>query len=667
MSRAERMRSGLFARKTRAPAAPPPLPASLWLLATAAVTLGPHAATHLPAWLSAACVLALLWRAWALHSGVQRSHAALVMLLACVAALAIRLHYGHFFGKDPGVALLALLLCLKQHEIGSARDIRAAVLLAFFLQLGLFFYDQSLPVAALALTGTLFATVSLLSLHADRFQPAASLRLGGLMLVQAIPFLLVLFVLFPRIPGPLWGLPADAHSGMTGLSDDMSPGSISQLGLSEAIAFRAEFAGEPPPPAQRYWRGPVLTDFDGRTWRAAIAGNEDRPTVVARGPAYDYRLTIEPHNQRWLLALEHPVAADTQVRFARDQQLLAATPLRSRTRLQIVSHPEAVSGLSESPAVLERALRLPSGSNPRAVATGTEIGRSSATPEAALQAVLGHIADLDLTYTLRPPLLGTHTVDEFLYSTQLGFCEHFASAFTVLARAAGLPTRVVTGYQGGEINPIDQAMVVRQSDAHAWAEVWLAGRGWQRVDPTALAAPSRIESGLAGSLPIGDPLPLFARPAMNWLREARHRWEALSNAWNQTVIGFGAGDQRRLLERLGFADPDWKAMASLLGTLSVALLLGLFAWAMHQRARRDPLDLAWQAFCDKFARKGCQRLPWEGPIDYAGRLASLYPKQGKVLMAIARTYARLRYGPGSSRHESDVRDLRTRVRQLRID
>lgn len=661
------MKLGLPARNPKPTPPPPPLSASLWLLATAAVTLGPHAVTHLPAWLSAACVLALIWRAWALRTGAPRSHALLVMLLACVAALAIRLHYGHFFGKDPGVALLALLLCLKQHEIASSRDIRAAVLLAFFLQLGLFFYDQSLPVAALALTGTLLATVSLLALQTDRFRPTASLRLGGLMLVQAIPFLLVLFVLFPRIPGPLWGLPADAHSGMTGLSDNMSPGSISQLGLSEAIAFRAEFSGTPPSPPQRYWRGPVLTDFDGRTWRAATVGSDAQPSVVVAGPAHSYRLTIEPHNQRWLLALEHPVSTDATVRFARDQQLLATTPLRSRTRIEIVSHPEAVAGLNESRAVLERALRLPSGSNPRAVATGAEIGRNSATPAATLQAVLDHIASLGLTYTLRPPLLGENTVDEFLYTTQLGFCEHFASSFTVLARAAGLPARVVTGYQGGEINPVDGVMVVRQSDAHAWAEVWLPERGWQRVDPTALAAPSRIESGLAASLPSGDPLPLFSRPAMSWLRDMRHRWEALSNAWNQTVIGFSAGDQRRLLERLGFAEPDWKALTGLLGSLSVALMLGLFAWAMRQRARRDPLDGAWQAFCNKFARKGCPRLPWEGPMDYAERLAEHYPRQAPMLRAIARTYARLRYGRASSRHDAEIRELRTRVRQLRID
>ncbi len=660
------MKLSLPARKPKPAPPPPPLSASFWLLAAAAITLGPHALTHLPAWLSVACVLVLVWRAWALRTGAQRSHALLVMLLASAAALAIRLHYGHFFGKDPGVALLALLLCLKQHEIASSRDIRAAVLLAFFLQLGLFFYDQSLPVAALALTGTLLATVTLLCLHTDVVRPSASLRMGGVMLVQAIPFLLVLFVLFPRIPGPLWGLPADAHSGMSGLSDSMSPGSISQLGLSDAIAFRAEFA-DTPPPSQRYWRGPVLTDFDGRTWRAAIVGSDAGPNVVATGPGYTYRMTLEPHNQRWLLALEHPVSAGTQVRFAHDQQLLAGAPLRSRTRIEIVSHPDASAGLNENPAVLDRALRLPAGSNPRAVATGVEIGRSSDAPEAALQAVLTHIAGLGLTYTLRPPLLGTHTVDEFLYSTQLGFCEHFASAFTVLARAAGLPARVVTGYQGGEINPVDGVMVVRQSDAHAWAEVWLPGQGWQRVDPTALAAPSRIESGLAASLPSGDPLPLFARPAMIWLRDARHRWEALSNAWNQTVIGFGASDQRRLLERLGFSTPDWKTLTTLLGTLSIALMFGLFAWAMRQRARRDPLDQTWQAFCDKFARKGCERLPWEGPIDYAERLAGRYPTQASMLRAIGRTYARLRYGSASSRHEAEVRELHSRVRQLRID
>ena len=646
---------------------PPPLGTALWLLATSALTLAPHAATHLPPWLSAACVLALAWRGWLLRSGTIRTNMWLVMLLACAAALAIRLHYGHFFGKDPGVALLALLLCLKQHETTRVRDVYAAVLLAFFLQLGLFFYDQSLPVAALALCGTLVATVTLLSLHTAPLRPQASLKLGALLLVQAIPFLLVLFVLFPRIPGPLWGLPADAYSAMTGLSDTMSPGSISQLGLSEAIAFRAEFADDPPPPALRYWRGPVLTDFDGRTWHPAPFTVSPQPALIPDGRRFEYQLTLEPHNQRWLLALEHPQSADLEVRFASDQQLLATAPVRSRTRIAVVSYPGAIFGATESPQVLERALRLPPGANPRTVATGQAIARQHPEPEGVLQAILEHMAGLELTYTLRPPLLGTHTADEFLYVSQRGFCEHFASAFTVLARAAGLPARVVTGYQGGEINPVDGTLVVRQSEAHAWSEVWLAERGWQRIDPTALAAPSRIDYGLSASLPQGDPLPLLARPALSWLREVRHRWEALSNAWNQTVIGFGANDQRRLLERLGFSQPDWRALAGLLGVFSLTLMTALLVWALRQRIRRDPLERIWLRFCAKIARKGCERLPWEGPMDYARRAAERHPEHASTLLTIARHYAGLRYGQPRADQAAQVRELYTAVRQLKID
>ena len=641
-----------------------PAAAALWLLACVTVTLAPHA-LHLPGWVGAMCALLLVWRAWLQWQPGAPPHRLVIVLVALAAGIGVKYHFGHFFGKDPGVALLAVLLCLKLLEVRHARDIRAAVLLGLFLHLGVFFDDQGLPVAAAALTGTLLAVGTLLALEDPRAAAREQLRLGALLLAQGLPFMLALFVLFPRVHGPLWGLPADAWSGLSGLSDSMAPGSISALSLSEAIAFRALFDGPPPAPAQRYWRGPVLTDFDGRTWRAQPSPLATEPAYVPGGRRYDYQLTLEAHNRNWLLALDFPAGALPGARYASDFRLLAEQPLRARGRFALHAYPDAPVGIGEDADVLAAALRFPPRFNPRTQALARQLSTGAPPPETVLTRALAHLRASALTYTLRPPPLGTHSVDEFLFDTGRGFCEHFASAFVFLMRAAGVPARVVTGYQGGEINPVDASLVVRQSDAHAWAEVWFAGRGWVRVDPTALAAPQRIEAGLAAALPRDEPLPFMMRPALGWLRELRHQWEAATNVWNQWVLGYNPERQRELLARLGMPQPDWKLLGLVLGGTLGALMLVLLGWAMHQRRRADPLDRAWDAFCRKLARRGSVRAPWEGPADYAQRLAAAHPRHAAELRDIAMTYARLRYGPPDTR--AAVHLLAQRIRRLKLE
>lgn len=643
---------------------PPPPPLSLaWLLATAIATVAPHT-PHLPVWLSGLCAGVLGIRAWLVWQHASAPRQWLVVLVAIATGIGVRVEFGHFFGKDPGIALLAALLCFKLLEARTRRDLAVAVLLGFFLQLGLFLYSQTPATAALALTGTLLATTTLISLHDGNAPPASQLRTGATLLAQGVPFMLVLFVLFPRIPGPLWGLPTDAYSGMTGLSGTMSPGSISELGLSDAIAFRASFRDRPPPPAQRYWRGPVLTHFDGRTWRPGQSTATSQPGYAPTGPAYDYRLTLEPHNQSWLPALDFPAGSAAQVRYASDYRLLSNTPVRSRAQFELRAYPEAPVGTGEDPAVLADALRLPANLNPRSRALARELAAGGAAPENILARTVDRLKRSGLTYTLTPPLLARHTIDEFLFDTRLGFCEHFASTFVFLMRAAGIPARVVTGYQGGEINPYDRNLIVRQSDAHAWTEVWLAGRGWIRVDPTALSAPNRIESGLAAALSDWDALPLMMRPGLRWLRDVRYRWEALSHGWNRWIPGYNPDRQRELLEHLGFSQPDWRTLGLLSGVGGGLLMLLLVAWSLRGLRRSDPLDRAWAAFSRKLARHGGARHAWEGPADYGKRLATTFPRHASVLRDITDRYARLRYGPHA--HESEVRELAQRIRRLNL-
>ena len=635
----------------------------LWLTAAAALTVAPHA-SWLPAWVTALCATLLAWRGLLLWQGSRPPPRLILLLLTVAAAAGVRAEFGHFFGKDPGVALLAVLLGLKLLEVKAARDIRATVMLCFFLQLAIFFEDQSVPIAVLALCATLLALVALVALADPRGHDRERLRVAATLLAQGLPFMLVLFVLFPRIEGPLWGLPADAFSARTGLSDTMSPGSISQLSESGAIAFRARFADEPPPRPQRYWRGPVLTRFDGRNWRAGAVTEAATPFYTPVGPRIDYTLTLEPHNQRWLLALDFPGATGEALRHTDDYQLLDRRPVLTRVRHELSAYPDTPVGREERKPVLAAARQLPAGFNPRTLALATELASGAKSAAQILQRAIDHLRGADLLYTLNPPLLGSHSVDEFLFDTRRGFCEHFASAFTVLMRAAGVPARVVTGYQGGEINPVDDHLVVRQLDAHAWSEVWLAGRGWVRVDPTYLSAPRRIDDGLAAALPNGESLPFTLRADNNWARSLRLRMEALSNAWNQRVLGYNPDRQRELLSRFGFdRDSAW-ALAGALAACGSIFFAALFIWVSRKQTAADPLDRAWQGLSDKLAARGLARQPWEGPHDYMQRVSLALPQFAAVMRALGDDYARLRYGPHSN--TAQVGALSRKIKALRL-
>ncbi|WP_374484151.1 DUF3488 and DUF4129 domain-containing transglutaminase family protein [Zoogloea sp.] len=613
-----------------------------WLIACSAISLTPHG-QHLPPAITAVCILLLLWRtAISLGKGHLPHRLLLVGLSATVVGLVL-LEYHQFFGKDPGIAVLAGLLSLKLLETDSRRDGRAVLLLCLFMQTGQFLYQQSMQIAALALLGATVAIGSLLALQGQPAALKARLTSAARLVLQGVPLMLVLFVLFPRVQGPLWGLPADAYNRVSGLSDSMTPGDMARLSESSEIAFRAAFSGELPPPAERYWRGPVLSRFDGRSWRAARSSTAPRPAYAPQGVAYPYTLTLEPHNQRWLLALDFPAEAPG-LRYGSDFQLMSSDPVRSRLRLSLRSYPHTPVGVDASPLELREALALPSGSNPRTQALGARIQQEARDADDALQRVIADFRRRGLSYTLDPQPLGREDADSFLFDTKQGFCEHFSSAFVIAMRAAGVPARVVTGYQGGEFNPVDGTLVIRQSDAHAWAEVWLAGRGWKRVDPTAASAPRRIDGGLAAALPDSDRLPLLSRSSLAWLRELRNQLDALDNRWNQWVLGYNPARQKALLADFGVKDADWQTITALMGGACTLVMAALTAWVLRRRLSADALDRSWSLFCRRLASAGLPRAAWEGPQDYAERVASQRPDLADTVKHIATDYARLRYG-----------------------
>jgi transglutaminase-like putative cysteine protease len=615
-----------------------------WLLAVALATAGPHAG-HLPLWLSLLVGGALLWRAWLWFQGGQLPPRWSLALLVIGAVAGIGWQFHSLLGKDAGVAMLVVFMALKPLEMRSQRDALVIIMLGYFLLLTHYFYSQSIPTGLWLLTAMALLTATLIRLHGGAQPLAAIARYAGLLLLQALPFMLILYLLFPRVAGPLWGLPQDAYAGLSGLSNQMSPGSISNLIQSGAIAFRSQFVGELPEKSELYWRGPVFDAYDGLTWTARPRNAPlPAPVIEAIGSSHAYSSILEAHNQRWLLALDVPTRLPPDSSLAPTLEVLAREPLRVRSRFSFTSTLDYRANRSETSEALQQALTLPPKLNPRTRALADEW--KSRPPEKIAEAALAMFRNQQFHYTLRPPLLGPDAMDEFLFVARRGFCEHYASAFVFLMRAAGVPARVVAGYQGGEVNPVDGYLTVRQSDAHAWAEIWLAGKGWVRVDPTAAVAPSRIEQGIVAALPAGEPLPTFVRLDAQWMRQLRNRWEAANNTWNQWVLGYNPQRQREVLARLGLTDPDWRSMSAWLAMLCGVLLLAVMVWTLPKRRPADPVLRAWKAYCMQLDRRGVRRAEWEGPIAFAQRVADARPDLAALTHEAAGCYAELRYGRG---------------------
>jgi transglutaminase-like putative cysteine protease len=656
----------------------------LLLLAVLAAAL-PHLA-RLPALALAAFTLALLWRTGAWWRGwplPARDRPRLLLLKFALAA-ALFIHVvltSGGLGREAGVALLVALAGLKLLEFSTRADTHRVFLLLLFLLVTGFFHSQT-PLAALHTLGVLMLALFALSAAEDPervLDLGARTRLVLVLLAQALPVLLVAWLLFPRLSGPLWGLPQDAFAGRAGLSDRMTPGSISELTLSDEVVFRAAFTGEPPPPSARYFRGPVLWRTDGRSWQGDPRLETEAPPRLepAAAERIEYALTLEPHHQRWALLLDWPVGLPQGMHMARDLTVRWPRPLHRRTQYRAVAATAVRTG---EPSALERqlGLELPEGAFAgaralaqgwRAALTDTDPGEGAATPatgappgneapgevasgevapavaEALVQAALAHFRREDFHYTLRPPLPEGDPVDDFLFVSRRGFCEHYAAAFVVLLRAAGVPARVVTGYQGGEWNATGAYLLMRQRDAHAWAEVWLAARGgWVRVDPTAAVAPERIERGVTEALP-ALARGLIDAPALRgvWLHI-----DAFQNVWNQWVLGFDQGRQRRLLENLGLPEPTIPRLSLWLAfTLPGCLLLiALAGWLAAHRGRHRPRDAAQRALAAlerHYARRGLGRPAHEAPLAWLARLARMDALPGAALQAFARLYERARY------------------------
>jgi protein-glutamine gamma-glutamyltransferase len=600
-------------------------------------------------------------------------------LFAVATGLAIRQSFGVFLGRDPCVAFLFVLAGIKYLEARTARDGTLLVCLGCFEIVTPFFYSQSLLAAlaalpALAVLGIVLQVLAQPSLSDLRLAAwRAPFIRSARLFAQGIPLALVLFVFFPRLAGPLWGLPADAGA-RSGLSDRMAPGTISELSLDDAVAFRVEFDGAMPPARQRYWRGPVLTYFDGREWSALDRRTQRIPRPTGR--TVSYWVTLEPHWKPWLLALEVPAglpladadpgapgAAPTVGVVTDDQRIFTSSMITQTIRYRMTS--TASDAYSAGPGLeAQRAdnLQLPArDSNPRTLELARALRADHADDMDFVLAVLRYFRTEPFHYTLAPPLLvGPDPVDAFLFDSRRGFCEHYASSFVVLARAAGIPARVVTGYQGGELNPTGGYLIVRQSDAHAWAEVLVRGQ-WRRVDPTGAVAPTRIERGLGAALPSSEFVPLFARFDRSLIKDLQLAWDAFNYDWRRHVIGFSYTKQRSLWRDWNLDRLPGGVMAALVAALVGVwglITLGILAW--WRRRSDDRARVLWDALCRRLAHAGLPRQPSEGPLAYGARASARWPEFAVAFQVVADSYAQLRYGPAPATPGAD----RTRTAAL---
>ncbi len=622
------------------------LPSLPWTLASLALALLPHV-LFLPLWITLAFLGCAIWR-----YSIERRRAALPStwfraFLALVGFLGVLAVYDTISGVGPGSALLAIMASLKLLETRKRRDQFVLLFIAIFLVMSALLREQylwSLPYLVVAMA---FIMTAWLRMSANPGEPIRrSFATGGRLMLYAAPLAIAMWVFFPRISTPFWAIPVDTSSGISGLSDTMSPGDISSLSMSDAVAFRVRFDSTVPEPRERYWRGLVLHRFNGRTWSGSepSIGRRASQQVEVRGEPIKYQVTMEPTRQQWVFALDIPYRWTLDRTFmGRQQELARMFPIDQRVAYEVESYIDHRTEAQINNFTRDWYLTLPDRSNPRTIELAKKMRSEAGSDGDYINALLARFHDDEFYYTLEPPPLGNNPVDRFLFDTQRGFCEHYASAFSVMMRAAGIPSRIVLGYQGGELNPIGNYMIVRQSDAHAWVEVWFDGRGWVRVDPTAAVAPERIELGVAESLFDGVGLEWGLSAPSMLLHRIQLSWDALNARWNDLVLGYGPDKQNDFMRMLGMDDPSWRKMMLTLVTIVIALIL-LVSGILALRYRPPPRDRAAILYQRFIAKSGHQLDIGESPAAFAGRVSANSRLSADTIHDITSSYQEARYG-----------------------
>jgi transglutaminase-like putative cysteine protease len=621
----------------------------IFLLTSIGLIAFPHG-KNIPIPLFAFFYLLLSWR----FIGIWKQNwlpnkLTIFVLTVCGLVLIYSQHHG-FLGRDAGTRLFVTALGLKLLEIKSERELYLITYLAFIVAASQFLYEQSLLMAAYILFVCCVLLATLVCINSSKPQPFAALKTAGIILLQAIPMAVVLFILFPRIDPPKWMFFNEQHQAKAGLSDSMEPGSISDLGMSDELVFRVKFTTALPPPSQRYWRGPVLSYTDGKKW-TQIKDLRFKPFLdkpVFTGSPYQYTLLMEPQNKNWVFALEMPADYALPLSQNANYQLLTSESPDKRTEYKITSYLNYNTGFITRTEYKDTT-QLPSPPSAKIKQLVKQLHGFDSTPDDFIKQLLTHFRQEDFHYTLTPPLMEENPIETFLFETRYGFCSHYAAAFVYLMRVANIPARVVTGYQGGEWNKVGNFLEIRQADAHAWAEVWLENKGWVRFDPTAAIAPERIERNInidqlmPGGIISFAPTGAAAQTAFNWLKQTRQLWSNIDYNWQRWVINYDNKNQSSFLSSLGIT--DIKAMMYwMIG--SIGLLTTLLSWLLlyQKQPAIDPVLRIYNRFCKKLAKRGLTKGQAEGAKDFAERIKITLPEQAASIDQVTHLFIKLRYG-----------------------
>ena len=629
----------------------------LFLLTSIGLIVLPHVA-NIPIILFGFFCVMLGWRFVCIWKPQYHPSTRLLYILMMVALILLLFSHQHtrLLGRDAGTNLFILALGLKLLEIKTERDIYLIIYLAFIVAASLFLYQQSLLMAAyiLAVCCVLFAT--LVAINSIEIDTRVALKTATVIILQAIPMAVIIFVLFPRVEAPRWMIFQEKNKAKIGLSDSMEPGSISDLGTSEELVFRVKFAGAIPPPKLRYWRGPVLAHTDGKRWKQLNTQIFKKITLtlpVYTGTAYQYTLLMEAQEKNWVFALDMPEKFSSPLALTAYYQLVTQDNPHKRTEYQITSYPQYNTG-SLTQVEYQDATQLPGEASDKIKQLVTQLHGFDNKPADYISALLNHFRKEDFHYTLTPPLMEENPIESFLFTTRRGFCSHYASAFVYLMRVAHIPARVVTGYQGGKFNAVGNFLEVQQAHAHAWAEVWMENQGWARVDPTAAIAPERIEQELnLDLLELGGEIRFDGNKSgqqENLIKQITELWNSADYQWQRWVVNYDSDNQSDFLSSFGIH--DFKDMMKWLLTLVglITVLLSVILLRQKQKAIEPVLRL-YQRFCAKLKPAGLIRTSQEGAVDFAQRAKTVLPEQAEAIEQITAAFIQLRYGRVSTRED----------------
>ncbi len=612
------------------------------------ISMFPHF-FHMPLWVTGFTFFAVAWRSAQSVGYVGGIPRWMLVPLVVVGGISVFAQYWTIVGRDPGLALLTVMTAFKFLEAKTHRDILILIFLCYFLLATHFLFGQSILIAAYMFGTLLIITSTLITINQrDNSIPLTSrLKSASKLVALSIPVMIILFVLVPRIPGPLWGLTQEQRGGITGLSDTMSPGAISDLINSNDVAFRVTFDGDIPPQKKLYWRGPVMVNFDGRTWSQTEHQKVTRINREQSSELSRYTITLEPHGKKWLFGLDIPVQIPSDSYMNTEFQITSNKLVNDLKRYSLSSQLNYRLGLDVSPEYLMLADTVHQTRNPQTLALGQKWSRQFNSDIEIVNHALNMFSTEEFVYTLKPPRLGKHSSDEFLFQTRRGFCEHYASSFALLMRAAGIPSRIVTGYQGGELNQVGNYLIVRQSDAHAWTEVWLEQKGWVRFDPTAAVSPDRIEQGLdqalldsASSFKIGNRSPLLSK--------LMYSWDNLQHNWNDMILNYDHQKQSSFLKQLGLGI---KSTGDMIIALVICLVLITGTYWLIARYRERPAAIAnyekiINRLLKKLSRSGYKKLPSEHVYEFLSRIKQQQNFDDSQLTKIFETYSKIKYAKG---------------------